>query len=177
MDGVYETVVGYTGGTSPYPTYRNIGDHMESLQIRFDPARISYEDLLRKFWGEHDYNSQPWSRQYMNAVFYHTDEQKEKILKSMDRLSGNVVTQVLRYVEFFPAEDYHQKFYLQRYSSLRDEFQVIYPDFKDLVRSTAAARVNGILGGYTDSKMLDGSLEELGLSKNSLEFLQKRMSR
>ena len=164
MDGVFETVVGYCGGESKYPTYHRIGDHMESIQVRFDPQVLAYEDLLKVFWKEHDYTCQSFSRQYMNAVFYHNEKQHQAVLNSKEPLKGRIETEILPTKQFYPAEDYHQKYYLQRHSEVRNFFLGLYPVFTDFVASTSAARINGILGGYRDMSGLAGILKEWGIN-------------
>jgi len=173
MDGVYETIVGYSGGTSKNPSYHRIGDHMESIQVRFDPGKISYEDLLKVFWQEHDYSRQPASRQYMNAVFYHTREQKEALETSLKELPGRVETEIARFSAFYPAEDYHQKFYLQRHREIKKELMSLYPDFDSFVLSTSAARINGFLGGYGTSDDFERMFSELGLPPEILKKIKK----
>ncbi|MGB5616246.1 MAG: peptide-methionine (S)-S-oxide reductase, partial [Desulfobacterales bacterium] len=69
--------MGYAGGTKEAPTYHSLGDHTETIQIDYDPSQVSYNDLLDIFWQNHDPSSRAWSKQYMAAVFYHTDEQKK----------------------------------------------------------------------------------------------------
>ncbi len=164
MDGVFETVVGYCGGESINPTYHRIGDHMESIQVRFDPLVLGYEDLLKLFWKEHDYSRQSLSRQYMNAVFYHNEQQKQAALNSMRTLQGRIETEILPVKQFYPAEDYHQKFYLQRHSEVKNFFLALYPVFTDFVASTSAARINGILGGHKDISGLASILKGWGIS-------------
>ena len=69
------TRVGYTGGTLKDPTYHELGDHSEALQIDFDPGRIGYTELLEFFWKAHNPSSRSWSRQYRNVLFYHDEGQ------------------------------------------------------------------------------------------------------
>ncbi len=64
------TRVGYAGGTKRNPTYYNLGDHTETIQIDYDPTYVSYRELLDIFWESHDPAARPWSRQYMAVVFY-----------------------------------------------------------------------------------------------------------
>ncbi|MEJ2315296.1 MAG: peptide-methionine (S)-S-oxide reductase [Nitrospirota bacterium] len=78
--------MGYAGGRKGNPTYHSLGDHSEAIQIDYDPEKVSYEELLRVFWGGHDPGSQSWSRQYRNILFYHDPKQKELALKSRERL-------------------------------------------------------------------------------------------
>jgi len=164
---VVSTRVGYAGGTTADPTYHNIGDHSETVEVVYDPAVISYEDLLEVFWNAHDPTSPSWSRQYMSAIFYYSDAQNKLAEESRDRLQadkgGQIYTEILP-ANFHPAEDYHQKYYLQGEPALVKEFRAIYPDMEDFVRSTAVARVNGYAAGYGTPETLQKELDDLGLS-------------
>jgi peptide-methionine (S)-S-oxide reductase len=169
IKGVIRTRVGYSGGTRKNPTYHALGDHSESIQIDFDPGQLSYEALLDIFWRAHDPTSKSWSRQYRAALFFHGEEQKKAALESRDReaarLKAKIKTEILPAWEFYPAEDYHQKYYLQQDRLLMKEFHALYPSAGDLVNSTAAARVNGYLGGYGSGSALKEELDQLGLSE------------
>lgn len=125
IPGVLDTRVGYTGGTVPNPTYRlvctGITGHAEAVEIGFDPAKISYEELLGYFFRMHDpttLNQQHNDRgtQYRSAIFYHNDEQKQAAQRVKERVdkSGKwkrpIVTEITKATEFWPAEDYHQKY-------------------------------------------------------------------
>jgi peptide-methionine (S)-S-oxide reductase len=136
--------------------------------VDFDPSRISYEQLLEVFWASHQPGSRPWSRQYMNAVFYHNEAQQRLALDSKAHLAaktkGEVNTQVLPATEFYLAEDYHQKYYLRQVSKIFDELRRSYPNDRDLINSPAAARLNGYLGGYGSARNLMSELDSLGLS-------------
>jgi peptide-methionine (S)-S-oxide reductase len=137
--------------------------------VDYDPARISYEKLLEIFWDGHDPTSQSWSRQYRNILFYNSDEQKELAVESRDRLASelkrNIVTELVPFKAFYPAEDYHQKHALRGYPGLFEEFRTTYPRIGDLISSTAAARVNGYLGGNGTCELLRSEIQDLGLSE------------
>jgi methionine-S-sulfoxide reductase len=168
--------VGYSGGTKKNPTYHSLGDHTETVQVDFDPAKVSYARLLEIFWASHQPTENPWSRQYMKAVFYHNDAQKRQAEESRNKvaakLGSRVATQVLPATDFYLAEDYHQKYALRlRAPDIAREFLAFYPDLKDLVNSTAVARVNGYLGGFGDSALFQAELNLLGLSPSSREKL------
>jgi peptide-methionine (S)-S-oxide reductase len=124
--GVVSTRVGYTGGQTRNPTYRevcsNSTGHAESVEIIFDPAVVSYEDLLDRFFILHDptqVNRQgpDVGSQYRSAVFYHNDAQKQAALKAIARLNQSgkfdrpIATVVLPATDFYAAEDYHQQYY------------------------------------------------------------------
>ena len=125
IPGVLETKVGYTGGTVPNPNYRlvctGITGHAEAVKIDFDPTKITYEELLGYFFRMHDpttLNQQhnDIGTQYRSAIFYTTDDQKAVALRVKDRVdkSGKwkrpIVTEITKATEFYPAEDYHQKY-------------------------------------------------------------------
>ncbi len=169
--------MGYSGGSKENPTYHNLGDHCETIQIDFDPRRISYEDLLGVFWKSHAPGTPSWSRQYRAAVFFHNEEQKRLALKTRDQvaanLKGQVFTEVLPATRFYPAEDYHQKYFLRRMPELFKEYRAIYPNPEDFVSSTAVARVNGYVAGYGTPAGLRQDLPRLGLSEAGRQSLLK----
>lgn len=155
--------MGYTGGTKIDPTYRDLGDHSEAIQIDFDPARISYEELLKLALKEGNFVTEGWSRQYRSAVFYGTESQKraaQKLgLKQLEPLAT-----------FTRAEDYHQKYYLQQ-SSLVKEFYRRYPDAQSFTDSTAVAKANAILGGNLDAEQLKVVVPLLEVSEETAQKL------
>lgn len=169
------TRVGYSGGTKRNPTYHDLGDHSETLQIDFDPARVSYEQLLEVFWKAHDPTDRSWSRQYRTALFFHNEEQKRLAEESRNRetarIKGKIQTELLPAGQFYLAEGYHQKYYLSLNSHLSAEFRQMFPLEKDFVNSTAAARVNGYIGGYGTKVGLQEDLDRLGLSEEGRKRL------
>ena len=167
--------MGYTGGTTDAPTYEDLGDHTETVQIDYDPSVISYEELLLVFFAGHDAACGLTKRQYMSAIFFH-DEVQERLARQAkaqeeSRLGQVVQTQILPATTFYPAEDYHQKYALQGDPLLMREFWAIYPDFADIVASTAAARVNAYLSGCGTRERLQAQLDDLGLSEEAAEHL------
>ena len=126
LKGVESVESGYSGGNVPNPTYRAVctgtTGHAEAVQITFDPAVISYEDLLRVFFATHDpttLNRQgpDVGTQYRSAIFYHSPEQQaaaRKVIGEMDAADiwgRPIVTEVVPFKEFFIAEDYHQEYF------------------------------------------------------------------
>ena len=79
------TRVGYAGGTKKNPTYHDLGDHSETVQMDYDPTVISYTKLLDVFWDSHDPSLPSDSKQYMSIIFYHNDKQKELAIESIKR--------------------------------------------------------------------------------------------
>jgi peptide-methionine (S)-S-oxide reductase len=172
---VIRTRVGYAGGTTKGPTYYNLGDHTETIQIAYDPTQISYAELLDVFWDSHNPTSRPWSRQYMSIVFYHDEEQKRLALETKDREAAErgraIFTEIVPASQFHLAEDYHQKYRLRQVPEIEQVFRGMYPNNGDFVNSTAAVRVNGYLGGYGTFEALEAELESLDLSPEAMEKL------
>ncbi len=174
------TRVGYSGGSSQGPTYRSIGDHSEAVQIDYDPSVISYKELLDIFWKSHDPAERSWSRQYRVAVFYHDEEQKRLALESREREAAKrretIRTEVLPFTGFTRAEDYHQKYRLQQYGEFAGELKAFYPEMKNFVNSTVAARLNGFLGGDGNPELLKKEIDSYGLSEGAKKRLIELLS-
>ena len=169
------TRVGYAGGQKESPTYNNMGDHTETVQVDYDPSVISYSQLLDIFWRNHDPEGRSWSRQYMNAVFYHNEDQRHQAEASktslVQELGIKVKTKVVPLRSFTMAEDYHQKYYLKGQNSLEKELVRMYTHHQSLVDSTAAARINGYIGGHGNKDQLLREIERLGLSTTGRDTL------
>jgi peptide-methionine (S)-S-oxide reductase len=128
INGVEKVVSGYAGGHTINPTYRQVcsGDtgHAEAIQVHYDPAKVSYEQLLEIFWKTHDPTTvdrqgNDIGSQYRSAIFYHNDEQKrlaEEYKKKLDQAKiwdDPIVTEIIPFTNFYSAEDYHQNYYNQ----------------------------------------------------------------
>ncbi|MGD9346042.1 MAG: bifunctional methionine sulfoxide reductase B/A protein [Candidatus Aminicenantes bacterium] len=126
LKGVLSTAVGYTGGETKNPTYKQVCSdrtgHAEAIHIVYDPTKITYEELVDFFFKSHDptqINRQGLDvgSQYRSAIFYHDDTQKNTALKVIEELNTSgrykkpIATQVVPYSEFYKAEEYHQKYY------------------------------------------------------------------
>jgi methionine-S-sulfoxide reductase len=126
LPGVTSTEVGYTGGTTPHPSYEQVCSHTtghaEAVRLDYDPERISYEELLAAFFGMHDptqLNRQgpDVGDQYRSAVFFHTPEQEDSARAIVGQLTESgvfkrpVVTQIVAAPEWWRAEEYHQKYF------------------------------------------------------------------
>jgi methionine-S-sulfoxide reductase len=175
MDGVVRTRVGYAGGQKKDPTYRSIGDHSETIQIDYDPDRVSYKKLLSVFWHNHDPTQRAWSQQYKAAIFYHNDEQKKLAFETQTfeekQRNKKIRTEILPFSNFYLAEDYHQKYGLRGQSDLMREFKAMYPRDIDFINSTAAARINGYISGHGTPEAVKATIENLGLSTAGRERL------
>jgi peptide-methionine (S)-S-oxide reductase len=111
----------------------------------------------------------------MSIVFYHNDEQKRLVMETRDReaakINGTIFTEIVPASEFYLAEAYHQKYRLRQVPDLLEEFHAMYPNDEDFVNSTAAARVNGYLGGHCTSEALQAEVSSLGLSPEGSQKL------
>jgi peptide-methionine (S)-S-oxide reductase len=177
---VVRTRVGYAGGTSADPTYHSLGDHTEAIEVDYDPAKLTYRDLLDVFWRDHDPRRPAHSRQYRSAIFYRTDAERLDALDSKrtaEALLGTVHTDVEPLDRFYVAEPYHQKYRLRNAPELMSEFRAIYPDDAGFVASTAAARVNGLLDGCQPAENLESLIASVGLSEGAGRFLSDRVMR
>jgi peptide-methionine (S)-S-oxide reductase len=149
------------------PTYHNLGDHSESIEVDYDPAKVSYEDLLGIFWEGHDPGARSWSTQYKAAIFYHDDEQKRLAEQTRDRIEAaqkiKVRTEILPISTFYVAEAYHQKYSLRGKQEIMKEYRAVYPFDEAFMNSTAAARVNGYLTGMACFEDLREAVDNLGL--------------
>lgn len=124
IEGVVETRVGYTGGRTANPSYEQVCSdatgHAEAVEVWFDAALVSYDELLSLFWSIHDPttpNRQGWDfgSQYRSAIFFHDAEQEKQAIASRDELQGArarpIVTEIVPAPEFYAAEDYHQRYF------------------------------------------------------------------
>lgn len=126
LPGVLRTEVGYTGGTTPNPTYREVcghkTGHAEAVRLEYDPERIGYEDLLAAFFAMHDPTTADRQgpdvgSQYRSAVFFQDDDQERTARAYVDKLEASgrfrspIVTQIAKASPFWRAEEYHQRYF------------------------------------------------------------------
>jgi peptide-methionine (S)-S-oxide reductase len=172
--------VGYTGGTTPDPTYRNIGDHAEALQIDFDPEIVTYDELLAVFFSSHDCTRAHFSTQYMSAVYAADADQlrlaREAGAAAATARGGELATSIRTLDRFYRAEDYHQKYRLRRHTDLCAELCARFGGDRGMVDSTVAARLNGLLGGHGRRRDWLEELERWGLSEASRELVRARVA-
>ncbi|MBU1056439.1 MAG: peptide-methionine (S)-S-oxide reductase MsrA [Proteobacteria bacterium] len=144
LDGVVSVIPGYTGGHKNNPTYKEVSaggtGHTESIQIVYNPEKVTYEKLLNVFWHNIDPTVKDrqfcdTGNQYRSAIFYHNEKQQKLALQSKQMLEknkpfkGNIETEIVQVSEFYPAEEYHQHYYKKnpirykyyRYSCGRDK--------------------------------------------------------
>ena len=126
VEGVVSVTAGYTGGTKKDPTYEEVSSgttgHAESVEVLYDPSKVSYEELLSVFWHNIDPTVKDRQfcdvgRQYKSAIFYHNGEQRrkaeasKKALEESKRFNGPIYTEIVPASQFYPAEEYHQGYY------------------------------------------------------------------
>jgi peptide-methionine (S)-S-oxide reductase len=145
LDGVVSTVSGYLGGTEENPTYQEVSagrtGHAETVQITFDPSKVTYRKLLEVFWKQinpttADRQFVDVGRQYRSAIFYQNEvqrrlaEESRKEMENSGRFGAPIVTEIVPAGTFWPAEDYHQDYYMKnplrykfyRFGSGRDQY-------------------------------------------------------
>jgi len=124
IEGVVATSVGYTGGATADPTYEQVCNgrtgHAEAVEVTYDPATVTYDQLLNAFWNMHDpttLNRQgpDMGHQYRSAIFFHNAEQERAARKSKDEaqkfFDRKIVTEIVPATDFWRAEDYHQRYF------------------------------------------------------------------
>jgi peptide methionine sulfoxide reductase msrA/msrB len=145
VPGVVKVISGYTGGHKDNPTYEEVSSgstgHVEAVQVYYDPTKVTYTELLDYFWRHIDPTDSGGQfvdrgSQYRSVIFYHDEEQKKLAEKSKEELSKSgkfdkpIVTEILKFTKFYPAEEYHQDYYKKnpiryryyRFASGRDQF-------------------------------------------------------
>lgn len=165
MPGIGATLVGYAGGSTPEPRYTQLGDHMETIWVSYDPHLCSYNQLLDIFFQVHNPMRAPIKRQYASAIFPVDAEQERQAHEARARyarhLGGTLATEIQPDIHFYPAEDYHQKFHLQQHPRLFKQLEAHFEHFDELVRSTLAARFNGWVSGFGTHDDIERELDAL----------------
>ena len=133
VKGVISTVVGYTGGHTKDPSYEDVctGEtgHAETVEVTYDPEVVSFEVLLREFWACHDPTTidaqgVDVGSQYRSAIFCYDSEQErlakgsKEVLETSGAYGEPIVTEIVKVAEFYPAEEYHQKYLMKRGSKI-----------------------------------------------------------
>lgn len=160
LRGVKSVVSGYSGGMVEKPTYEQVSSgrtgYAEVIQVTYDPAQISFDELLKVFWQTHDpttLNQQGHDvgTQYRSAIFYHNEEQHriaEQYKKQLDKsgtFKSPIVTEITAFKNFYPAEKYHQDYFnsnpTQQYCQfvIRPKVEKFNKEFKDLLKSPKEA--------------------------------------
>ncbi|KAJ8302420.1 hypothetical protein KUTeg_018816, partial [Tegillarca granosa] len=153
------------------------GDHTETVALDFDPDIISYESLLQKFWKSHNPFT-PHRNQYMSAIFYHNQTQKQLAEHSMADLQKEsvqpIATKILPAETFYNAEDYHQKYMLRQHIPYMKGFEL---SDEDIITSSAAAKLNGFLGGFGDIETFEKVQEEIDLTPTQVRYITRQIEK
>ncbi|MFB9860227.1 peptide-methionine (S)-S-oxide reductase MsrA [Salinicoccus siamensis] len=152
LHGVLRTRTGYAGGTTPDPTYRNMGDHTEMVEVDYDPNIISHADILHHFWHNHKSDLPAYKgRQYISLLCVREDQTSsvEAVKAEVEAATGvSIKTEIVPFTGFTPAEIRHQKYFLKRHPGALSQIDSLLGDESELMDSTFAARLNGLVGGH-----------------------------
>ncbi|XP_070574781.1 peptide methionine sulfoxide reductase-like [Ptychodera flava] len=143
----------------------------------FDPKQTSYESLLKMFWNSHD-STACHNRQYMSAIFYHSDEQKRLAEQTKEehqkKVSRPIATKILPAETFYDAEDYHQKYLLRNHRGLLSSLSLTAGEIRE---SHIATRLNGYVGGYGSMDNFNKEAEKLGVSEDQINYVRQIINR
>ncbi|KAE9534309.1 hypothetical protein AGLY_008399 [Aphis glycines] len=172
--GIITTRVGYAGGSEGFiPTYRNIGDYTEAIQLQYDPNTVTYLELLKMFWDHHDPTAK-FKKQYSSFIYYHNDQQKaeaEQTLNEKKAKGLDILTKIEPAGQFFNAEDYHQKYRLQQHKNLCNDLGL--KTGEDLINSHVAARLNGYVVGQGGIDQFDSEASKLRLDEAAIKYIRQ----
>eukprot|EP01087_Luapelamoeba_hula_P006630 TRINITY_DN16709_c0_g1_i1.p1 TRINITY_DN16709_c0_g1~~TRINITY_DN16709_c0_g1_i1.p1 ORF type:complete len:169 (+),score=34.46 TRINITY_DN16709_c0_g1_i1:237-743(+) len=158
-----------------------MGDHTESIELLYDPAVITYEELLEYFWKSHNPTTHAWSVQYKSGIWYHEEAEKEVIARSIEKYESSSKRKIQTTVEpadtFYIAEDYHQKWYLRKHDILMKALaECGLEQEDDMINSFAATRLNAIVSGKGSLEQWEK--EDLGVPLNAeaMEYVTTMLS-
>jgi len=169
------------GGSEPSPSYSHIGSHTETTQIEFDPAVISYPQLLSVFFTIHNPHAVKSSTQYMSVIFPHDDEQEKLCREAKSELEAKTGRKVFTAIERHKpsdmtlAEGYHQKYDLRRCKRILAALNLRTD--AELIDSSPAARLNGYIGGHGRYEDLLKEIDTFGLSDEAKAELERMLGR
>ncbi|XP_055531119.1 peptide methionine sulfoxide reductase-like [Wyeomyia smithii] len=173
--GVLRTCVGYAAGTTESPKSKQLGDHVEVIEIQYDPTVITYSELLEIFWKNHEYRaSARLKREYMTLIMYHSEDQRRlaeasKIKRQAEEADELIATEIVPEGPLYPAENHNQKYRLQGHVDLFDELGLT----PELLRTShVAARLNGYLAGLGGLKQFELEANKLGLSEKQIQYVR-----
>lgn len=183
LRGIIRTRVGYAGGTQAHPTYRQLGDHTETVEMDYDDRILSLENILDVFWSNHnplninDYKG----RQYQSLVLYRSQTQLNAIQHVMklreEQGKGMPGSEISAFDRFYLAEDRHQKYYLKRYPHAIEELSSLFPSPQELTNATLAARLNGVAKGYANSHIIQEEISTWPISEEEKENMLRLIKR
>lgn len=146
------TRTGYAGGTAQKPTYKNIGDHTECVEVDYDPALITYEELLDEFWTMHSGKNHGYrGRQYLSLILYRTPAEKETAEEKrndwQERKGTIIETEISEMNHFTRAENYHQKYFLRRFAKALKPVRDYAGNEEEFTDFVLAAKLNALAHG------------------------------
>ena len=148
------------------------------MQVDFDPTQITFEQIVNLFWQSHNPIGTARNSQYKNAIWFADDLQLEVINSTTEplvqRFEKELTTEVLPLETFYNAEDYHQKYCLQRHQAIMKSFNSTYPDFQDFINSTAAARLNGFSARQGSMALYESEKSQYGFELSQLADIVTR---
>ena len=167
------TRVGYAGGTTAAPDYHHTGDHHESVEVAYDPARTSYRELLAAFWAAHPAVGTPGPVRTREAALYADEAQRREASASRRAVAHaageRVITAVVPVGRFWPAEPVNQKANLQRMApDLVRQLAARHGGREAFLASPAAARLNAYVGGFAGDEAVEEAARELGVPTAAL---------
>ena len=175
------TRVGYAGGATQHPSYHQLGDHREAVEVTFNPQVISYEELLDVFWRGQPIRLPPDPNPRVHLAVmpsgeWQTQAVADDLIELRRQKRGKVQVDVLPNANFWPAEPLHQKFYLQRgHGELVQELAAGFPDLDSFLTSTAATKLNAWLTPMGHQENLHQAAQELGIQVKTLrDLFEKR---
>jgi peptide methionine sulfoxide reductase msrA/msrB len=182
-DGVVEVISGYSGGGEENPTYEAVSagrtGHVEAVQVRYDPQKISYRQILDVFWRHVD-PTDPGGQfvdrgsHYRTVIFYHDDEQKrlaeesKRALENSGRFKGPIVTEIKKFLKFYPAEDYHQDYH--KTNSLRYKFYRLGSGRDQFIKETWGDEIKPAPSSWGGAGSMKPSDEELKARLTPLQY-------
>ncbi|MCR2804089.1 peptide-methionine (S)-S-oxide reductase MsrA [Paenibacillus soyae] len=182
MPGVVRTRVGYSGGHTPNPTYRDMGDHTETVLVEFAPALLPFRQIVNVFWDRHNpYNINDYKgRQYQSLLLYEDETQRadietvleERRKKGLERPD----TEIRTFSTFYPAEERHQKYYLKRFPHAFETVMSIFGEHDAFNDSTLAARLNGLAKGYTSLERIKAEIGTWNMGEKERAYILDEIS-
>lgn len=166
LDGVVHTYVGYAGGTTDNPTYKNIGNHAETLKVLYNPEIVSYEELVNYYIEITEVNNRPISGQYRYIIFYDNETQKEHIkeVEAKQREAEEIYFDVKELDKFFVAEDYHQKYQVRSNEKLYNKLMEIFKNEQSFIDSHIATKLNSFRSGFINNQEINQIIDDSYLS-------------
>jgi peptide-methionine (S)-S-oxide reductase len=155
-----------------------LGDHTEAVQLDFDPEQVSYGQLLAAFWQLHNPTRPPYSQQYRSLIVCHDSAQQaaaEGSKSQQEQQAGKIYTEILPTSEFYLAEGYHQKYYLQRLRPVYQELRARYSSLEEFLADPVVTRLNGYAAGCGSANDLQQELETFALSSRAQSYLLRHL--